>query len=776
MTKKISVVIPVHNEEKNIEELCARLKDALCKTGCPYEVIFVDDGSTDESLALLTRIKKEDAHIIVIYLGRWRGQAAAYRAAFARVTGETIITLDADLQQDPAEVGLFIDKLGEGFDFVGGNRTLRRTPISRRAFSFAANRIARAVTGIKLHDYGCGFNAFTKELLLLIDSSSDSSHLLKCALVSRAKKIGEISVTHHPRKHAYSKYGFSSIIKTGLTFIMQLNGPALFLILVLAAIVRFWGINFGLPNPFCRPDEGIIVSRAVNFCRGDLNPHFFQYPTLYMYLVAVLYFAYFIIKAVLGAYGSFNDFLTEYIIYPSNLYLLDRMLSAFLGILTVFVLYRITLPLCGRRAARISSFFLAIAYLHVRESHFGVTDVTMTLFIMCSILFIMRNLERPELKNYALAGTFAGLAASTKYAGALLIVPAILTAVLCKPGWRKIIWHSSVFALFAVVLFFAASPFALVYPGEFSSQFLFQVNRVLNGDPLVLQRGWIYHMRFTLFFGLGWSLLVASLMGIAVFVKKNPRECAIFFSFPLAYYVLIGSGLSVFVRYALPLVPFLCLSAAIFAGHIIDKIYARARRPYNTFFALLILAVIAGPSLNNVIKFDYILSKKDTRLLAAEWIFENVPENSTILQSSLTGEVFLPLFKKRLLVMLASGNEGPAAVKRMTDYAGKRGARAYDQILQNEFAAKGGGSTPPDYMILVDHPLKIYGAPSKKIIEITQRSYSLKKSFIAIKPESRDNVFDELDAFYVPFAGFKEIERPGPNIFIYERKDRGGSP
>jgi len=161
----ISVIIPLLNEEENIPILYRELTDVLSGTGLEYELIFVDDGSTDRSYSLLLDIQKCDDHLIIISFRRNFGQTAALSAGFDHARGDMIITMDADLQNDPRDIPKLIEKLGEGYDLINGWRFDRKDPfINRRLPSIIANWVISTTTHVKLHDYGCTLKAFRKEI------------------------------------------------------------------------------------------------------------------------------------------------------------------------------------------------------------------------------------------------------------------------------------------------------------------------------------------------------------------------------------------------------------------------------------------------------------------------------------------------------------------------------------------------------------------------------------------------------------------------------------
>ena len=187
-------------------------------------------------------------------------------------------------------------------------------------------------------------------------------------------------------------------------------------ILIVAAVARLWGIHFGLPHLNARPDEGTIVSIAGGMYHGDLNPHFFNYPALFMTSVA----------AVLSLVPDPSGTTTPYMI--------ARYLSAGAGIASVLVLFRIGQRLFGQAAGLASAALLAVAFLHVRDSHFGVTDVPMTFLALVAFFYILRVSESARTRDVIAAGVASGLATSTKYNAALLALPALLAIFMNRHG------------------------------------------------------------------------------------------------------------------------------------------------------------------------------------------------------------------------------------------------------------------------------------------------------------------------------------------------------
>lgn len=209
----ISVVIPVMNEESSLKILYSRLKEVLAGLGKSYEIIFVDDGSTDGSFKILESIAKQTEEVRVISFRTNFGQTAALSAGFKYAGGDIIITLDADLQNDPEDIPKLLRKMDEGYDVVSGWRRERHDPLlTRRIPSFFANKIISRITGVRLHDYGCTLKAYRREVVENIDLYGEMHRFIPALAKWVGASIGEVVVKHAPRKYGKSKYGLSRII------------------------------------------------------------------------------------------------------------------------------------------------------------------------------------------------------------------------------------------------------------------------------------------------------------------------------------------------------------------------------------------------------------------------------------------------------------------------------------------------------------------------------------------------------------------------------------
>ncbi|HFD40890.1 MAG TPA: glycosyltransferase [Anaerolineae bacterium] len=219
----ISFVIPLLNEQESLPALYEAITRTLAALSCPFEIIFVDDGSTDQSPAVLRRLYEQDPeHVRVIQFRRNFGKTPALTAGFARARGEIIVTLDADLQDDPAELPKLLDKLDEGYDLVGAWRADRQDPISKRWPSRFANATVSTLTGLSLHDMNCGFKVYRREVLQELRLYGELHRYIPVLAHWKGFRIAEVPVTHHPRKFGRSKYGARRLVRSYIDFLSVL--------------------------------------------------------------------------------------------------------------------------------------------------------------------------------------------------------------------------------------------------------------------------------------------------------------------------------------------------------------------------------------------------------------------------------------------------------------------------------------------------------------------------------------------------------------------------
>jgi glycosyltransferase involved in cell wall biosynthesis len=209
----ISVVVPVHDEERSVALLYDELRSALEPLHAQWEVIFVDDGSTDGTFSALTRLHNSQQNVRVVRLRRNFGKAAALVAGFDQAHGDIVVTIDGDLQDDPAEIPRLLAKLDEGFDLVTGWKTHRRDPISRRLLSRIFNRVTSAFSGVRLHDMNCGLKAYRAEVVRGLRLYGELHRFIPVLAHYRGFRIAELPVNHRPREHGRSRYGVERYLR-----------------------------------------------------------------------------------------------------------------------------------------------------------------------------------------------------------------------------------------------------------------------------------------------------------------------------------------------------------------------------------------------------------------------------------------------------------------------------------------------------------------------------------------------------------------------------------
>ena len=213
MTPFLSIIIPILNEHDSLQQLHHELTAALTRLKRPYEIIFVDDGSSDGSVSLCKGLVASDQHVVLVELRRRFGKATALQSGFEIARGEVIITMDGDLQDDPAEIQKFLDKIEEGFDLVSGWKENRQDSSLRRAESKVFNFITSVFTGLALRDFNCGFKAYRREVTRGLHLYGELYRYIPALAHAQGYRVGEVSVHHRRRLHGASKYSYERILR-----------------------------------------------------------------------------------------------------------------------------------------------------------------------------------------------------------------------------------------------------------------------------------------------------------------------------------------------------------------------------------------------------------------------------------------------------------------------------------------------------------------------------------------------------------------------------------
>lgn len=265
----LSIVVPIHNEHENLPRLLEAIAGVLKTAEYSYEIICVDDGSTDGSSQLLKELAQARTDLRAIILRRNYGQTAAMAAGFRFAQGNIIITMDGDLQNDPADIPMLIDKLNEGYDLVSGWRKHRQdATISRKIPSKIANWLIGQVTGVKVHDYGCSLKVYRAELVADMNLYGELHRFLPALAFIEGARITEVPVRHHPRQFGKSKYGidrtFRVVMDLMTVFFMRkfLTRP-MHVFGLLGFVSMLLGVAIGLYLTFLKLSFGASINRPL---------------------------------------------------------------------------------------------------------------------------------------------------------------------------------------------------------------------------------------------------------------------------------------------------------------------------------------------------------------------------------------------------------------------------------------------------------------------------------------------------------------------------------
>ncbi len=529
---------------------------------------------------------------------------------------------------------------------------------------------------------------------------------------------------------------------------------ALGLIVIVAGALRFWGLGFGLPHTQARPDETHIIEAARTMLSGKM-PRFYDYPWLYISTLSVLYLGYFVWGAATGAFHSLSDMVASWPTEWAPFFLISRAMAATFGTATVLVVFRIGRRLWGDTTALLAALFMALAFIHARDSHFGTTDTALTFFIVASVGVLIDAHRSGRQWQFVVAGLLGGLGAATKYNAVLLLAPIVGSYglhVMLADGKLKAARDPRLFTygIPYLLAFGVGIPFVVLDYQNFAIAMKELQSSMTGGDPrLHLENGWIHHLVNSMRYRLGLPLLVAGLAGAALLALRTPGVAVLLLAFPVAYYSVAGGLRNLFFRYTIPIVPFLCLTAAYIVWQAAVWLGARpgVARWHRavTVAALVVLgAIVIGPSALNLWRFDRIVSRTDNRVVVAEWFEQHVPAGSSVLQSG--SRYGLAQFHRRL---------------GYTEWVWDGGRRRFNV---NGRPAEG----QPDWIVVQDSPLP--SATQDQVTALLAGDYVLVNAFKAVSLND-DLVYDRQDMFYVPFSGLQYVTRPGPNFTLYARRD-----
>jgi len=397
----------------------------------------------------------------------------------------------------------------------------------------------------------------------------------------------------------------------------------LFFILVLGLIMRLWGVNFGLPQVY-HADEPIVVNHAIAYGSGDLNPHFFIVPPLVSYLVFVQFGVFFLLGKIIGMFGGMSDFLYLFLSDPSAFYLIARIsMGVVLGVATIWLLYILARRVFDQRVALVAAFFLSVNFLHVRNSHYVYCDIGAVFAILVFYLTTLHVYERPTLKNYCLAAFTLGLAGVFKYNAALAGVA--LVTVHCLINWknpRRMFFDHKLYLFFILsgVFFIIFNPYSIL---DFR-HFYRDVSGQLGGST---SPGFLHHITYSLMQGASPAVSLCALVGFVASFVRLRKKALWFGSFFIVYLLLISTKSQLHERYILPIIPFVCVYAAVGIVTLTERSAFTRRRPKMLIPIVLVISLV---SFAKCVYVDILFSRPDTRTIAKEWVETHIPAGSRI--------------------------------------------------------------------------------------------------------------------------------------------------
>jgi len=404
------------------------------------------------------------------------------------------------------------------------------------------------------------------------------------------------------------------------------------LVLLVAAWLRLRGLDWGLPYPY-HPDEGSILFHSLAFGTGDLNPHWFRWPSLLMYFMFGVYGVYFIFGKVLGTFGAPIDILRSYLTDLSPFWLMGRWVSALAGVATVWVTYRMGKRVFGAAAGLVAALFLSVVYLHVRDSHYATPDVAATLLAAASLLAALRACESGRVRDLVLSGLLAGLSASAKYPG-IVAAAGTMAAFSYLASRRAIRFPALVWAGAACVLgFVVGTPYSVLAMPEFARDVTRQFAMVSSAGvaqaPTSFGSGIAEVFGKTVGRGITYPIAALALIGALwpLGAKGGQRPVLVaYLVMVFLFAVLITVKRSTYLTPALPAI-------AVLAGGALEGVLRRVARALGApagatvsaaAVALAVLAVI--PS----VRFGTAIASPDTRTLAKIWVEREVPAGAGI--------------------------------------------------------------------------------------------------------------------------------------------------
>lgn len=525
-------------------------------------------------------------------------------------------------------------------------------------------------------------------------------------------------------------------------------------IVLAAAALRFWAVDFILPNVDGRPDEREMLAYTRGFPGGDLNPRWFVYPNLFMYLAWLWISGVLAVRGVIVPTPGYADALDSAL--PLVLWS-GRLLSAFAGTLTVLGVF--VAGAHGGRPARgvIAAGWLGACWLHVRDSHFLKTEALLAGAVLVAVVTIARWAERGRRFDALLAGAAIGVAMGIKYPAVFLVVPAWIADRLRPgrgPGWPRPSWGLVLLGIASAAVFVVVCPYLLLDIGRTRDTATFLGLALYAGRPdaaagvpagpieWLASRAFVYHLTHSMRYGAG--LLATLALPFAAWWACRRREplLVVAVAYCVVAYLVAGASPVRLARYVTPLMPLVALLLAEGVVAVASRVATGRLRA--VVMAVLTLTLAAEPLWASV-QGTRLMGREDTRVMATAWMREHLPHGARV---AVLGTVLLPQGAPVL----------PEGVAR---------ARAPGSL------ADLGTPEAATHVVMHDHPL-LFSTVDPKVVAALAPGLRLLIDLSPF-PNGPAGGYEPEDAYYVPFYGFTGVTRPGPRIRIFEVVARRGS-
>jgi len=486
----------------------------------------------------------------------------------------------------------------------------------------------------------------------------------------------------------------------------------------------------------------------MGILHGVLNPHFADWPHLYFYVAAAW-------LAPWRLLGLVSD--------PASGYLGVRVLDALLGSLTVLLVFDFGRRAYGWLAGFFAAAALAVAFLHVRDSHFGTLDIPLTLACVAALYIAYRTMHARGARPLLINGIALGVAASLKYNGALVFAGIAAAQTLRARAelirWPRLLGRLALIGVVGIVTLALSSPFLVLDPGKTAHGIGYIFQHL--GRATAPSIGWV-QLSLALWYGIDPVLVLLAVIGVAYAAWRRQPADVIILTFLLVYFLLIGAGRSVFLRYADPMIPPLLLLGGRALAALVD-LAARGRARRLALAAALVLIAVA-PLVHDV-RYDLLIQETDTRTLAFDWLAQHVPAGGRAAVPYMAG----PAHDQ---AMIDSGEHSHGATdpyiasfldsRLETQYTIRELTRDDLQLTSlNSFRKEG------IVYVVIGYETPGTGCQALSPLEQTLRAQGPPLASFSPTNGCPDSVFDPIDTYYVPLAGYEGWVRPGPQIRIY---------